>query len=105
MQLLSGAQARALEPALAAAGALLAPSTGILDSHAFMLALQGEAEGAVIAYRAPFLSAQATSGGFDVEIGGAAPTRLRVGALVNAAGLAASKVGARDRGPRSRLRP
>ena len=92
LQLLSAAQAQRLEPALAGVGALLVPATGILHSHHFMLALQGEAEGAVIAYRAPFLTAHPTREGFDVEIGGEAPTRLSVGALINAAGLAASRV-------------
>ncbi|WP_323037547.1 NAD(P)/FAD-dependent oxidoreductase [Pararhodobacter sp.] len=41
---LTAAEARALEPALACTSALLSPSTGILDSHAFMLSLQGDAE-------------------------------------------------------------
>jgi L-2-hydroxyglutarate oxidase LhgO len=94
LQLLSAARATALEPALACVGALLAPSTGIIDSHAFMLALQGEAEagGAMFAFRAPFVSAQREVQGFSVEIGGAEPMRLEVGAIVNAAGLAASRV-------------
>jgi hypothetical protein len=35
-----GKEARALEPALVADRALLSPSTGIVDSHAFMLALR-----------------------------------------------------------------
>ena len=38
------AQARELEPALECLGAVLSPSTGILDSHALMLALQGDLE-------------------------------------------------------------
>jgi L-2-hydroxyglutarate oxidase LhgO len=92
LQLLSACEARALEPALACVGALFAPSTGILDSHGYMLALQGEVEGALFAFRAPFLSARPTPDGFAVEIGGAEPMQLRVGALVNAAGLAASQV-------------
>jgi L-2-hydroxyglutarate oxidase LhgO len=37
---LSGAGVRALEPALRANRALLSPSTGIVDSHALMLALR-----------------------------------------------------------------
>ncbi|GAB4264797.1 MAG: NAD(P)/FAD-dependent oxidoreductase [Pararhodobacter sp.] len=41
---LSGAEARALEPALRCTSALFSPATGILDSHAYMLALQGDAE-------------------------------------------------------------
>ena len=92
LRLLSASEARALEPELACVGALFAPETGILDSHGYMLALQGEAEGALFAFRAPFLSARPTRSGFAVEIGGAEPTQLSVGALVNAAGLAASQV-------------
>jgi L-2-hydroxyglutarate oxidase LhgO len=92
LRMLSAGEARALEPALACVGALLAPSTGIVDSHGFMLALTGEAEGAVFAYRAPFLSARVAGDGFAAEIGGEEPVQLAVGALVNAAGLSASRV-------------
>lgn len=41
---ISRAEALELEPALSCEGALLSPSTGIIDSHALMLALQGECE-------------------------------------------------------------
>jgi L-2-hydroxyglutarate oxidase LhgO len=40
----SGEEARELEPQLSCVRALLSPLTGILDSHAFMLGLQGDAE-------------------------------------------------------------
>lgn len=50
MQLLSGAAARELEPALNCDAALLSPSTGIIDSHAYMLALRGDAEAAGAAF-------------------------------------------------------
>jgi L-2-hydroxyglutarate oxidase LhgO len=40
---LSAKEARALEPTLVADRALLSPSTGIIDSYAFMLALSGDA--------------------------------------------------------------
>jgi len=43
MQLLPGEEARALEPSLNCDAALLSPSTGIIDSHAYMLALRGDA--------------------------------------------------------------
>jgi L-2-hydroxyglutarate oxidase LhgO len=67
LQTLSGVDARALEPALNCDAALLSPSTGIIDSHAFMLALRGDA-------------------------GGAAPMSLECRLLINAAGLGASAV-------------
>jgi len=44
LQWLGAAEARALEPQLRCEAALLSPSTGIVDSHGLMLALQGELE-------------------------------------------------------------
>ena len=44
LQLLNEAEARRLEPELRCAAALWSPSTGIVDSHAFMLALQADFE-------------------------------------------------------------
>jgi L-2-hydroxyglutarate oxidase LhgO len=88
---LSGAEARALEPALVAERALLSPSTGILDSHAFMLALSGDAEahGATIAFGTPVLAGHAIERGLVIETGGPAPLRIAAGVVVNAAGLGA----------------
>ena len=43
---LSSEQARALEPEVRCTAAVFSPSTGILDTHAFMLALQGDLESA-----------------------------------------------------------
>jgi L-2-hydroxyglutarate oxidase LhgO len=94
LQVLSGAEARALEPALACDAALLSPSTGIIDSHGLMLALRGDAEehGAAFAFLAPLLHARVLDDGFEIEVGGAAPMQLRCRVLVNAAGLAATAV-------------
>lgn len=64
---------KALEPALSGAGALLSPSTGIIDSHAYMLALLGNAEryGAQLVLNSPVSSIAALPGeGYIVEIGG-----------------------------------
>ncbi|RWB61405.1 NAD(P)/FAD-dependent oxidoreductase [Mesorhizobium sp.] len=44
LRFLSAAEAQALEPALHCTKALLSPSTGIIDSHALMLTLLGDAE-------------------------------------------------------------
>jgi L-2-hydroxyglutarate oxidase LhgO len=88
---LTGKEAQALEPALVAERALLSPSTGVIDSHAFMLALQGDAEahGAVIAFETPVLAGRADARGLVIETGGPAPMRIAAGTLVNAAGLGA----------------
>jgi L-2-hydroxyglutarate oxidase LhgO len=86
---LNRAQAQRLEPALRCVAALLSPSTGIVDSHALMLAYQGEAEaaGAIVVLRTPVLSGKVCDGGFDLAIGGDEPTAIRCRFLVNAAGL------------------
>src|SRR5512144_808052 len=94
MQVLSGAAARALEPALACDAALLSPSTGIVDSHAYMLALRGDAEsaGAAFAFHTPMLHARAVGGRIELDAGGDAPMSLECRLLVNAAGLDAPSV-------------
>ena len=91
---LTAAQAHALEPALACTGALLSGATGIVDSHALMLSLLGEAQdrGASLALNAPLLAADAVAGGYILQVGGAAPMRLHTRLLVNAAGLSACAV-------------
>ena len=94
MQTLSGEAARALEPALNCDAALLSPSTGIIDSHAYMLALRGEAEaaGAAFAFYTPLERARATAGHIELEAGGEAPMSLACDLLINAAGLGAPAV-------------
>ncbi len=88
---LSGEDARAMEPALACLGALHSPSTGVIDSHAYMLALLGDAESAraTIVCRAPVESARVVGDGFEVAVGGRDPMRLACRTLVNCAGLEA----------------
>jgi L-2-hydroxyglutarate oxidase LhgO len=89
LRLLSAAEARALEPALACTAALLSPSTGIVDSHAYMLALQAEAEaaGALFAFHSPVSGGQAAGEGVILAIGGAEAMTLRARHVINAAGL------------------
>jgi L-2-hydroxyglutarate oxidase LhgO len=93
-------EALAMEPALSCTAALLSPSTGIIDSHAYMLSLQGDAEnaGAVFAFQAPVLSGRAGPGGIEIEVGGAEPMGLRCRTLVNAAGLHAPRLARSLRG-------
>jgi L-2-hydroxyglutarate oxidase LhgO len=61
-----------------------------------MLALRGDLEsaGGAIAFNAPLLRGEASAGGFEVEIGGESPARLRCATLVNAAGLDAPRIAA-----------
>jgi L-2-hydroxyglutarate oxidase LhgO len=92
---LTAQEAQALEPDLLCAGALLSPSTGIVDSHGYMLALQGDLEnaGGVVALNAPLTAAEIVADGFLLTTGGDAPMRLGCRRLVNAAGLNAWDVG------------
>ncbi len=96
LRALDAAEARALEPELAAVAALHSPSTGIVDSHGLMLALQGdlEAHGGALALRSPALSVAREGAAHVVEIGGEAPMALGARLVVNAAGLWAPGVAA-----------
>jgi L-2-hydroxyglutarate oxidase LhgO len=92
--LIDGEEARRREPALRCVAALWSPSSGIVDSHALMLSLLGDAEdhGAVLALETPVIGGAREGGGLVVETGGAHPHRLNCLWLVNAAGLASPHV-------------
>ncbi len=92
---LTGAQAQELEPALVCDGALVSPSTGIVDTHALMLALQGDAEnhGAQCVFHTRFSHGKSLpSGGFELHFDGAEPMTLTAAHVINAAGLWAPRV-------------
>jgi L-2-hydroxyglutarate oxidase LhgO len=99
-RLISAREAQALEPALKCNAALLSPSTGILDAHAYMLALRADAEsaGAIFAFRAPVDRVTCETAGFTVRTGGATPATLRCSEFVNAAGLGAVALARRIEG-------
>ena len=95
---LTGAQARALEPALNAHAAILSPESGVFDSHGYMLALQGEIEdaGGSVVVSTPFERAEPLpDGGFRVTAGGEGGAVLTTRLLVTAPGLQAQAVAAR----------
>ncbi len=88
---LIGEEARRLEPNLSCTGAVLSAETGIVDSHALMLALQGDLEdaGGVIAFHAPVERIARSGTGWSAWVAGADPAEITVDAVVNAAGLGA----------------
>ncbi len=90
LSFLTAAQALALEPNLSCTGAVLSSETGIIDSHALMLALQGDLEdaGGMIAFNAPVERIRRTRAGWEVQVG-SEPDALVFDAIVNAAGLGA----------------
>jgi L-2-hydroxyglutarate oxidase LhgO len=89
MRLLSAAEATAMEPNLQCTAALLSPATGIVDSHSYMLALQGDAEahGALLALFSPVERGHVSAHGIVLDVGGAEPMKLRARQVINSAGL------------------
>jgi L-2-hydroxyglutarate oxidase LhgO len=91
---LSGDEIRALEPHVSALGGVLSPSTGIVDSHALMLALQGDLEnsGGVIAFHSPLESGRIEDERIILKLGGETGSELAANLVVNSAGLSAQAV-------------
>ena len=88
------AEALRMEPALHCVAALHSPSTGIIDSHALMLAYLGDAEaaGTMLALKSPLIGCSFSSGKFVLHVGGEAPTEITAKTLINSAGLRAPSV-------------
>ena len=88
LEIISANQAQREEPNLACKAAIFSPETGIIDSHAFMLALQGdgEAAGAMIAFNSRVEAVEPQTGGFRLRISGADDFKLNCSVLINAAG-------------------
>lgn len=96
LEMMPAATARAAEPALQCVAALHSADTGIVGSHAFMLALQGdcEAAGGAVALGSPVLRGEVAGDGILLEVGGAQPMAVKAGVVVNCAGLQAQRVAA-----------
>ena len=94
LELIGGNAARDMEPELTCVAALVSPSTGIIDGHAYMLALQGdlEAHGGAIAFQTPVETLTLTPRGWRIRFGGSEPGQFEVDAVVNCAGLSAQEV-------------
>jgi len=97
-------QARAWEPELRCVAALHSPSTGIIDSHALMLAYLGDAEshGAALALKSPIIGGEIVSGGMVIH---ASEMTLQTNVLINSAGLRAPTVAKSLEGYRAELAP
>jgi L-2-hydroxyglutarate oxidase LhgO len=89
--MIDGAAARAMEPALNCVAALHSPETGIIDSHSFMQALQGDLEdrGGVIAFNTRIERLSHSQAGWRVRYSGGDSGELAVDAVINSAGLGA----------------
>ena len=87
-------QVLAWEPELRCVAALHSPSTGIIDSHALMLAYLGEAEdhGAMLALKSRLNRGEVSASGFRISVGGEQPIQIETRFLINSAGLKAPSV-------------
>ncbi len=100
----SAARTQALEPELACTAALWSPSTGMVDSHALMLALQGsmEAAGGTLALQSKVVAVQAgVSPGTTMVVrldADGSSFEIEAGVVVNSAGLHACDLARRFEG-------
>ena len=95
LQPLSAADAKKLEPEVACAAALLSPSTGIIDSHGYMIALEGHltSNGGQVVLETPVTTiSRGGNGLFTLTLGGPTPGSITCANLVLSAGLDASKL-------------
>jgi L-2-hydroxyglutarate oxidase LhgO len=107
VQWLEAAEAKVLEPELRCIAALSSPTTGIVDSHGFMLALQGEVEraGGVVALGSAVESAVLGRSGSDHVVRFADGSELAAGIVVNSASLHACALARRFEGLGARFVP
>jgi len=91
---LTPAELKEMEPAVRCVAGFLSPSTGIIDSHALMLAYQGDAEnhGASLVCHSPVEGGVVHGEGIELRVGGAAAMALLCNTVINSAGLFAQDV-------------
>ncbi len=95
LQPLSKEDVAALEPAVRCTAGLLSPTTGIVDSHSFMLTLQGdlEAAGGRVAVLSEFVGGSIDDDGIRLSVRSDGENlRIHARVVVNAAGLRATQV-------------
>lgn len=83
-----------MEPNLRSKKAILSPSTGILDSHGFMLSLTGdfEKQGGLVSFRSSVSQVRKLKEGFAISISGYQDFEITSKELVNSAGLYAQEL-------------
>ncbi len=91
---LSSTETKNMEPALECMAALLSPSTGIIDTHSYMLSLLGKAEnyGAVLVRYCPVLSGEASYNGVTLHLGDTDKSSITARHVIIAAGLASTHI-------------
>jgi L-2-hydroxyglutarate oxidase LhgO len=92
--MLDAAAAKRMEPALFCVAAFHSAETGIIDSHRYMLALQGDIEdrGGVLAFNTPVERIARAGTGWRVDFGGPEPGAITVDAVINSASHGAQRL-------------
>jgi L-2-hydroxyglutarate oxidase LhgO len=83
------------EPQIKCVSALLSPSTGLIDSHAYMLSLQADLEdaGGVVVFNSDVIAGDVTNDVLDLTVqSGDSAFRLAAKTVVNCAGLGSDKL-------------
>lgn len=91
---LSQSEVAELEPEVSSVGAVFSPSTGIIDSHSYMLSLLGDTEnaGGLVVYQTSIASIKPQGDKFIVETKGLNAHEIKASVVINAAGLYACDV-------------
>ncbi len=94
LEILDRGTVGAMEPELECVSAILSPSTGIVDSHALMLGLQGDLEAAdgMIAFGSPVVGGERSREGVVLQVGGDTASEIAARRVINCAGLSAQQV-------------
>lgn len=94
LRLISREEALEMEPSLHCVAALASPRTGIVDTHAYMTSLLGDAEahGAMLALKSPFAGARREGSRWIFRTGGDEPFEMATRLIVNCGGLAAQTI-------------
>jgi L-2-hydroxyglutarate oxidase LhgO len=83
------------EPEIRCASALFSPSTGVIDSHAYMVALQADLEdaGGIVVTNAEVTSGAVVNGVLELSVdSGGVASRLAASSVINCAGLGSDRL-------------
>ena len=95
MQLLEQAQVQCREPQIVCTSALWSPSTGVIDSHRYMLALQADLEnsGGVVVFNTTVTAGSTTNGALELELQSEDSSfKMAATTVVNCAGLGSDRL-------------
>ena len=89
LKMIDGKELEKLEPNLKAKKAILSPSTGVIDSHEFMLSLQGDFElnGGLVSFNSSVCQIRKAGGSFAISVLGHEDFEVSSRELINSAGL------------------